>query len=517
MADGDADGDVDGTRDATPQEQDDGDEEAEAATPAADEDEDEDDEAPRITSMPRRRGRGGRPRTRPGYSRTPEPGMEDGSESGTPMKRRRGRPPGSGVGRGRGGFRGRRKGQVSEGPKQVMDKEGNTYDVVDDEAVVDDDPEGSEKVDELGQLQGSREYRVRTFTIMGKGERLYMLSTEPARCCGFRDSYLFFTKHPKLYKVLVGEEEKKDLIDRDILPNSYKGRNIGVVTARSVFREFGARIIVGGRKVIDDYKVAEARANGEPEGELADPDDHVPDNRAEYNRNRYVAWFGASEVYRSQGTVTVPGGKQGAVRKHRNNITLQNWQFMHAREASRFNSTLTTARHANQNGVYDPNTNMMFYPKIMQPTHAKWEYIPPGSDGAEKKPTTNSLPNGHQPNGTSDDTHKTMDVDTSQDPTIFTKVPPVISRNFTIIDTVYTAPISNAGYPGPDGHVEDPTSGPNGLSTVSQELIDELPADCRAAFEEARATELRWKGRWGTEVSSGQRGCLKIGFNGYPV
>lgn len=222
---------------------------------------------------------------------------------------------------------------MSEGPTTVMDKQGNTYDVVGDEALVDDDADGNEKVDELGQLQGGREYRVRTFTIMGKGERLYMLSTEPARCCGFRDSYLFFTKHPKLYKVLVGDEEKKDLIDRDILPNSYKGRNIGVVTARSVFREFGARIIVGGRRVIDDYKVAEMRANGEPEGELADPDDHVPENRSEYNRNRYVAWFGASEVYRSQGTATVPGGKQGAVRKHRNNITVQNWQFMHAREA----------------------------------------------------------------------------------------------------------------------------------------------------------------------------------------
>lgn len=161
---------------------------------------------------------------------------------------------------------------------------------------------------------------------------------------------------------------------------------------------------------------------------------------------------------------------------------------------------------------------MMFFPKIMQPTHAKWEYIPPGADGPEKKPLTNGLPNGHHPNGTSEHSKDAMDVDTSHESTLFTKVPPVISRNFTIIDTLYTAPpISNAGYPGPDGHVEDPTSGPNGLSTVSQELIDELPTDCRAAFEEARATELGWKRKWGTEANSGQRGSLKIGFNGYPV
>ena len=309
--------------------------ENDVATPAQEEDDDA-ESPPTITTIPRkRRGRPpGRQSSRLDVG-TPEPGENEGSESGTPYRRRRGRPPGSGVGsgRGRGGFRGRRKGAQPETPR-VIDKEGNALDVVNDEAVVDDDEEGNEKVDENGNLLGGREYRVRTFTIIGRGDRLYMLSTEPARCCGFRDSYLFFTKHPKLYKVLVNEEEKKDLIDRDILPNSYKGRNIGVVTARSVFREFGARIIVGGRKVTDDYKVQEARDNGEAEGELADPDDRIPDNKEEYNRNRYVAWFGASEVYRNVGQSTAgPAGKPGPIGKRRNNITVQNWQYMHAREA----------------------------------------------------------------------------------------------------------------------------------------------------------------------------------------
>lgn len=308
-----------------------------AATPAAAEDDDDDDDddnddEPRITTIPRRRGRGGRAsRSRKTDDNTPEPG-EEGSESGTPMRRRRGRPPGGGSVRARGGARARRGGgRKDDGPNVVIDKDGTALEVIDDEAQVDWDPEGDEKVDALGNLQGGRDYRVRTFKIMGKGDRLYMLSTEPARCCGFRDSYLFFTKHPRLYKVVVGEEEKKDLIERTILPSSYKGRNIGVVTARSVFREFGAKIIVGGRRVTDDYRVADARAEGYREGDLADPDDHVPDKRDEYNRNRYVAWFGASEVYR-QGGPTVPS-KQGPIGKRRNNITVQNWQFMHAREA----------------------------------------------------------------------------------------------------------------------------------------------------------------------------------------
>jgi chromatin structure-remodeling complex protein RSC7 len=330
MADGDAE---EAQQVGTPQE-DEQEMDDEVGTPAQD-DEEEGDSPPTITTIPRRsRGRGGRRgRTSRHSVGTPEPG-EDGSDVGTPLRRRRGRPPGPNSGRSRGGFRGRRKGVQPEIP-QVIDKEGNRIDVIDDEAVVDNDEEGNEKVDSLGNLLGGREYRVRTFTIEGKGERLYMLSTEPARCCGFRDSYLFFTKHPKLYKVLVNEEQKRDLIERDILPSSYKGRNIGVVAARSVFREFGARIIVGGRRIIDDYKVTEARENGETEGELADPTDSIPENKQDYNRNRYVAWFGASEVYRSgpQGGGAQHPGKPGPVGKRRNNLTVTNWQFMHAREA----------------------------------------------------------------------------------------------------------------------------------------------------------------------------------------
>lgn len=330
MLDGDGEGEAVGTP------QDEGEEDA--GTPAADGEEDEEDadSSPRITSIPRRRrgrGRGAaRHSSRRGEFDTPDRDGDDTGDAGTPFRRKRGRPVTTGAGRGRGGFRGRRRGQQPETPR-VIDKDGTVLDVENDEALVDNDEEGNQKVDELGNLLGEREYRVRTFKIIGRGDRLYMLSTEPARCCGFRDSYLFFAKHPKLYKVLVNEDEKRDLIDREILPSSYKGRNIGVVTARSVFREFGARIIVGGKKVTDDYKETEARENGEVEGELADPEDRVPDEKGSYNRNRYVAWFGASEVYRNTGQgAQQPGGKP-IVGKRRNNLTVTNWQFVHAKEA----------------------------------------------------------------------------------------------------------------------------------------------------------------------------------------
>lgn len=167
---------------------------------------------------------------------------------------------------------------------------------------------------------------------------------------------------------------------------------------------------------------------------------------------------------------------------------------------------MAATRKSTHDGVYDPHTNMMFYPTIMQPTHAKWEQIPP-------QPTADS-PKQHLTNGSS----HTTTSEPSSEPTIFPAVPQVVSRNYAVIDTCYTAPpISNAGFPGPDGTITDPTSGSQGLSTISSDILDELPEDCRQAFEAARAAEVGWKQQWGTEAQSGMRRGLKIGFSGYPV
>jgi len=282
-------------------------------------------------SRGRRGGRGGRA-TRRGSNRrgiADDAEARSGSEAGTPRKR--------GGWRGR-GFGGGRWGKPRGGPSHVtqvpLDKDGNMANVKNDEIELPPDEEGETKVDENGNLQGGREYRVRTFKIEDKGERLYMLSTEPARCVGFRDSYLFFQKHRLLYKIILAEEAKKDLIERSIIPHSYKGRAIGVVTARSVFREFGARIIIGGKKVTDDYQVQEARARGDFEGELANPDDRLPGGGEEYDRNKYVAWHGASAVYHTGApTVPVPNGKGMDGKKRKTVVTGTNWMFEHAREA----------------------------------------------------------------------------------------------------------------------------------------------------------------------------------------
>ena len=54
-------------------------------------------------------------------------------------------------------------------------------------------------------------------------------------------------------------------------------------------------------------------------------------------------------------------------------------------------------------------------------------------------------------------------------------------------------PISE--YQVPDGEVHD--MGFNGLASVSDEVKAELPPECLAAFEEALAKELEWKGKMG--------------------
>jgi chromatin structure-remodeling complex protein RSC7 len=476
----------------------------EDATPAQDSEPPSGPTTPLPEPVFRKRRLGRPPKIKPPDWDLPDEAERDGSETGTPMRKR-----GRGGGFGRGGGRWARRGGPSHVTQQPVDKEGNMMDVINDEVELPEDPEGETKVDKMGHLQDGRDYRCRTFTVLGRGERLYMLSTEPARCVGFRDSYLFFAKHKRLYKIIIDEEEKRDMIEREIIPHSYKGRAIGIVTARSVFREFGAQIIIGGKKIIDDYEVQKAKMDGAVEGELADPNDKFTPGE-EYNKNQYVAWHGASSVYHS-GAPTVPlqSGKVIDGKKRRVVVNDVNWMFEHAREAryvnsfiflnllliftySRFNSVLAVARKANLNGVYDPHTNMMQYPATMQPSHARWEVAPDFVDG-----TTNTTVNGD--NAEDDEEHPD-----NYSQSIFTPVKSVYKKNFLIVDTVYENPsYSHLGVPGPDGNTVD--LGFNGLANISHDIRDELPPECRKAFDEALAKELDWKTRWGTEATDSMR------------
>ncbi|KAK7430790.1 hypothetical protein QQZ08_002579 [Neonectria magnoliae] len=128
---------------------------------------------------------------------------------------------------------------------------------------------GEKKVMANGTLQGGREYKCRTFLVPNRGDKLFMLATECARVLGYRDSYLLFNKNRSLFKIIASQAEKDDLVQQEILPFSYRSRQIAIVTARSMFRQFGSRVIVNGRRVRDDYWETKARKQGFTEADLA--------------------------------------------------------------------------------------------------------------------------------------------------------------------------------------------------------------------------------------------------------
>ncbi|MCJ1292225.1 hypothetical protein MMC34_003775 [Xylographa carneopallida] len=131
------------------------------------------------------------------------------------------------------------------------------------------DEAGEKKVSPTGRALGGREYKCRTFLVPNRGDKLFMLATECARVLGYRDSYLLFNKNRSLYKIIATQPEKDDLIHQEILPYSYRSRQIAIVTAKSMFRQFGSRVINNGRRVRDDYWEAKARKQGFTEEDLA--------------------------------------------------------------------------------------------------------------------------------------------------------------------------------------------------------------------------------------------------------
>jgi chromatin structure-remodeling complex protein RSC7 len=132
---------------------------------------------------------------------------------------------------------------------------------------------------------------------------------------------------------------------------------------------------------------------------------------------------------------------------------------------------------------------MMQYPATMQPTRARIEQIRDPEEPSDPPSST------------------------------FTPIQPQISRNFFITDTYLQTPpagISAASYDLPfrtaadaadreASDRSDPLASFRGLASVSSEIRDLLPEDCKGAFDEARQNEEQWHARWGSEADSTSR------------
>lgn len=260
--------------------------------------------------------------------------------------------------------KGKKRGRKPKIPRPddvFYDDKGNEINIKNDEVVMEDeDPKGIEKIDENGFLQGDRKFRIKTFTLLGKGERQYMVSTEPARLVGFRDSYLLFKTHLTLFKKVCTHDEKMDLINRHLIPTSYKGRSVNLVTARSIFREFGARMVVGGKKVVDDFWEAKAIERGDVSGEYADPEEAASTLRS--------TSYGAGDLNPYQAQVT-----GSALINYQTDPT---WLYQVSMQTLEFNKTLIEQR--NQvwlRGIKDTYSGFNFYPVASQPTRSKLRKI----------------------------------------------------------------------------------------------------------------------------------------------
>lgn len=153
-------------------------------------------------------------------------------------------------------------------------------------------------------------------------------------------------------------------------------------------------------------------------------------------------------------------------------------------------------RGQNLEGAYDPHTNVMQHPKIMQPTHGRWEQLPTGPASA--------IPLSYESQ------EEVIDLPVLK--SIFPDVAPVFTRSFAIIDNYYVSPpYSGLGIPGPDGLAMD--LGPGGLTEVPQDIIDALSDENRQAFEEMKVEEMKWKQSWGGEDEDGARAILRISYN----
>lgn len=232
-------------------------------------------------------------------------------------------------------------------PPQI-DRDSNP-EVVNDEYLTETDPNGELKINQLGELQGGRKFRVKTFKVPGKGNRLYCISTDVARMVGYRDSYFLFQKHINLYRFIVDENAKFKLINDGYLPVSFKTRHAYLITARSAFKEFGARIIVDGKQVDDDYYEQEALDKGAIRGALINPTLNGDDFRSNINNPLY----------------------QNSILE-----TETSWVYDHALKCRQFNSSLLYDRQfllkKKQRDIY---TNTIFVPSITQPTKSKIEKI----------------------------------------------------------------------------------------------------------------------------------------------
>ncbi|KAI7863569.1 chromatin remodelling complex Rsc7/Swp82 subunit-domain-containing protein [Spinellus fusiger] len=212
------------------------------------------------------------------------------------------------------------------------------------------DPVGETKVDLDGCLLGGRHYRVPTFALPDRSNMLFMFSKDPAALLGFRDSFVFLKKNPKLVKVHVNDAEKSHLVEMGLLRSTFRTREVSVVTARSVYKQFGHRVLKKGRKGRDDYYYT-----GEMEEEFLDDKDSEDDGKEVAGEKAWAPSFTGRNNITNKRVTPLAGP-----------VTEVNWMHHVALSIRDFNTHLCEYRRENPT-FYDIHTNVYQIPVNKQP------------------------------------------------------------------------------------------------------------------------------------------------------
>lgn len=241
-----------------------------------------------------------------------------------------------------------------------------------------------------------REYRVPTFKLPTRDETLFMFSKDPAALLGFRDSFVFLKKNVKLLKVHIDNVEKGYLVDSNLLRSTFRTREISVVTARSVFKEFGHRIVKKGRKGRDDYYYTEEIDYGEDEhSEEEQPVKEVIEKPVP------ASSFLPQVVTIGRNNLSHKPTAQDTI------VTELNWMHNAAVSARQFNTSLFSYRRANPSN-YDLLTNVYQIPENKQTLRDTGLILP---EKEELNAETDTLDNGNLNNSELMDNVAKMEVD----------------------------------------------------------------------------------------------------------
>jgi chromatin structure-remodeling complex protein RSC7 len=143
-----------------------------------------------------------------------------------------------------GGITVREVATAPDAPKPYIIVNGIQYSVSRDNLETLEDEVGNTKIEINGNLLGGREFKTNTFTVPTRNNGVkYMLAIDCARACGYRDSLYYFRRNPMMLKLNLSQAEKEYLIDLGKLHTNLRHRSVTMVTARSAFKQHGAKIV----------------------------------------------------------------------------------------------------------------------------------------------------------------------------------------------------------------------------------------------------------------------------------